>query len=320
MEKILVKGDTYTVASKTTCTVTSAAGANLGTAFPGAPLRFTATTDLITLSDDAAEIARVADAACACPAPAPQGNPLVCSWEDVGLTSNIKLSAFHIYVEVPGVLESLCFYVSDNQRVLAEYCVDVILARTRELLRAKVPLLFESESRGYKCTIRFAQPIPVSMGEALQFEFYIKSPRYGFDDYTSLREVLPLFTLQAIKGSGSVARSGWGLIERTDDENQFLSDARLMFMSLAYRTPLPGYWGFLLMPQEGTISGNSVNMPDGSGYFTISSMEEGKYFYFNASTQPLPLELMYKNITELYPDLRVVILPAAVSLDGYGEM
>ncbi len=48
MEKILVKGDTYTVASKTTCTVTSAAGANLGTAFPGAPLRFTATTGRVT--------------------------------------------------------------------------------------------------------------------------------------------------------------------------------------------------------------------------------------------------------------------------------
>lgn len=322
MEKLLIKGDWYTVTTKSTCSVTDAAGTPLGTAIAGSQLSFQATSDLITFSDPAAEVLCVPSPGIIRPAEPPQGNPLVCSWEDDDPPSGgDNLSAFRVYVEVPGVLESLYFYVTDNQRVAAEYCVDVSSRQSGVLLRAKVPLLFEDMGRsGYKCTIRFAQPIPVSLCDALDFEFYIKCPDYGFDDYTSLRVASSSYAIIAAKGSDNVARRGWALTRRTGDGNQSIYGARLTFMSLAYRTPLPVYWGFLLMPQEGTINGNYVNMPDGSGRFAIDAVEEGKYFYFSAYTQPLPLELMYKNITEFYPDFRIVILPAAVSLDGYAEM
>lgn len=321
MEKILVKGDWYTVTTKSTCSVTDAAGNPLGTAIAGSQLSFQASSGRITFSDPAAEVCRVPSPGIILPVASPQGNPLVCSFQDASYVSGYSsLSAFRVCVEVPGALESLYFYVSDSQRIVAEYYVDVISGQSGEILRAKVPLLFESESRSYRCTIRFAQPIPVSLYDALDFEFYIKCPRYGFDDYTSLRVVRPVFAIQAGIGADSFNRSGWALTQNIGVENHLLDGARLAFMSLTYRTPLPGYWGFLLMPQEGTISGNSINMPDGSGSFAISAMEEGKYFYFKAYAQPLPLELMYKNITELYPDLRIVILPAAVSQDGYGEI
>ena len=59
MEKILVKGDVYTVATKTECKVTSANGTPLGTATAEAPYTFTATTDRVVLSDPDAEFARV---------------------------------------------------------------------------------------------------------------------------------------------------------------------------------------------------------------------------------------------------------------------
>ena len=59
MEKILVKGDVYTVATKTECTVTSANGTLLGKATAENPVTFTATTDRVELSDPDAEFARV---------------------------------------------------------------------------------------------------------------------------------------------------------------------------------------------------------------------------------------------------------------------
>lgn len=59
MEKILVKGDVYSVATKTECVVTSAGGAELGTATAGNPCTFIATTDSVELSDPDAEFARV---------------------------------------------------------------------------------------------------------------------------------------------------------------------------------------------------------------------------------------------------------------------
>lgn len=59
MEKILVKGDVYTVATKTECKVTSANGTPLGTATAEAPYTFPATTDRVVLSDPDAEFARV---------------------------------------------------------------------------------------------------------------------------------------------------------------------------------------------------------------------------------------------------------------------
>lgn len=59
MEKILVKGDVYTVATKSECTITSANGTPLGTATVEAPYTFTATTDRVVLSDPDAEFARV---------------------------------------------------------------------------------------------------------------------------------------------------------------------------------------------------------------------------------------------------------------------
>lgn len=59
MEKILVKGDVYTVATQTECKVTSANGTPLGTATVEAPYTFTATTDRVVLSDPDAEFARV---------------------------------------------------------------------------------------------------------------------------------------------------------------------------------------------------------------------------------------------------------------------
>ena len=59
MEKILVKGDVYTVATQTECKVTSANGTPLGTATAEAPYTFTATTDRVVLSDPDAEFARV---------------------------------------------------------------------------------------------------------------------------------------------------------------------------------------------------------------------------------------------------------------------
>lgn len=59
MTKILVKGDVYTVATKTECTVTSANGTPLGKATAGNPLSFTATTDSVELSDPDAEFAHV---------------------------------------------------------------------------------------------------------------------------------------------------------------------------------------------------------------------------------------------------------------------
>lgn len=59
MEKILIKGDVYTVATKTECKVTSANGTPLGTATAEAPYTFPATTDRVVLSDPDAEFARV---------------------------------------------------------------------------------------------------------------------------------------------------------------------------------------------------------------------------------------------------------------------
>jgi len=59
MTKILVKGDVYTVATKTECTVTSANGTPLGKATAGNPLSFTATTDRVELSDPDADFVRV---------------------------------------------------------------------------------------------------------------------------------------------------------------------------------------------------------------------------------------------------------------------
>lgn len=59
MEKILVKGDVYSVATKTECVVTSAGGAELGTATAGKPCTFIATTDRVNLSDSEAEFVRV---------------------------------------------------------------------------------------------------------------------------------------------------------------------------------------------------------------------------------------------------------------------
>jgi len=59
MTKILVKGDVYTVATKTECTVTSANGTPLGKATAGNPLSFTAATDRVELSDPDAEFAHV---------------------------------------------------------------------------------------------------------------------------------------------------------------------------------------------------------------------------------------------------------------------
>ncbi len=59
MEKILVKGDAYSVATKTECVVTSSGGAKLGTATAGKPCTFIATTDRVNLSDSEAEFVRV---------------------------------------------------------------------------------------------------------------------------------------------------------------------------------------------------------------------------------------------------------------------
>lgn len=59
MEKILIKGDVYTVATKTECTITSANGTPLGKATAENPVSFTATTDRVELSDPDAEFARV---------------------------------------------------------------------------------------------------------------------------------------------------------------------------------------------------------------------------------------------------------------------
>ena len=59
MEKLLIKGDVYTVATKTECTVTSANGTLLGKATAENPVTFTATTDRVELSDPGAEFARV---------------------------------------------------------------------------------------------------------------------------------------------------------------------------------------------------------------------------------------------------------------------
>lgn len=59
MEKLLIKGDVYTVATKTECTVTSANGTPLGKATAENPVSFTATTDRVELSDPDAEFARV---------------------------------------------------------------------------------------------------------------------------------------------------------------------------------------------------------------------------------------------------------------------
>lgn len=56
MQKVLVKGYWYTVTTKSTCSVTDAAGNPLGTATAGSQLSFQATSDLITFSDPAAEV------------------------------------------------------------------------------------------------------------------------------------------------------------------------------------------------------------------------------------------------------------------------
>lgn len=56
MEKILVKGDWYTVTTATTCTITAADGKLLATAEPGKQCTFKATTERILFSDDNADV------------------------------------------------------------------------------------------------------------------------------------------------------------------------------------------------------------------------------------------------------------------------